>query len=80
MALGPERASGWIGTLLPLAREGGPILSLFLFIIGSATVWYLLGALDRAVVRNHVLVERLLTQQAEHRAEILRYVHCTPQP
>lgn len=76
----PERAQGWLSLLYPLMQQGGPILTLFVLLFGAGTIYYLLGALERSVGRNHVLVERLLTQQAEHRAELLRYVHCQPQP
>lgn len=76
----PNGLRGWLGTLLPLAERAGPILTLFVLLVGAGTIYYLLGALERSVARNHALTERLLTQQDSHRAELLRYVHCAPQP
>ena len=57
----PERARGWIDTILPVFREGGPVVSLVLFIIGGVTVWWLLGTYERAREINQQLYERLLT-------------------
>lgn len=76
----PESAGRWLSTIMPVLERGGPVVALLALLIGGGTVWYLLGVLDRAVQRNHVLVERLLTEQERHRAELLRYVHCPPQP
>ena len=78
--MSPDSAKGWLGTLYPLMERGGGVLALAFLLIGGSIVWFLIGALERSVQRNHVLTERLLTQQEQHRAEILRYVHCTPTP
>ena len=74
----PERASTWIGTLLPVVTQGGPILTLVLALLLGGAVYYLLGVLDRAVTRNHVLVERIIALQDAHRAELVRLAHCPP--
>lgn len=74
----PESTRGWLGVVLPLAERAGPVLSVFLLLLGTLTVWYMLGLLDRAVQRNHALTERLLTVQDAHRQELLRLVHCPP--
>lgn len=55
----PEQARGWLGTLLPLAERAGPVLSVFLLCLGTAMVWFMLGALERSVARNHLLVQQL---------------------
>lgn len=55
----PERAQGYLGAVMPLLREGGPVVALLLLCIGTAMVWFMVGALERSVVRNHALVERL---------------------
>lgn len=68
----PERAQGWLGTLMPLFEKGGPVLALVLLCIGTATVWYLLGALDRAVSRNHLLVQQLQGCMKEQVELVLR--------
>jgi hypothetical protein len=60
MALpGPESARGWLGVLYPLMERGGGVLALAFLLIGGSIVWFLIGALERSVVRNHQLVERL---------------------
>lgn len=76
----PERAKGWLAMAWPLLVQGGPVVSLLLLLIGTSLIWLLLGALERSVVRNQVLTERLLTLQDTHRAELLRYVHCQREP
>ena len=78
--MSPDSAKGWLGTLYPLMERGGGVLALAFLLIGGSIVWFLIGALERSVTRNHALTERLLTQQELHRQEILRYVHCTPTP
>lgn len=69
MALpGPEQARGWLGMLYPLMERGGGVLALAFLLIGGALVWFMLGALERSVQRNHQLVEQLqgcMKQQVE---------------
>lgn len=55
----PNGARGWLATIMPLLREGGPVVALVLLCIGSALVWFMVGALERSVVRNHALVDQL---------------------
>lgn len=74
----PERASTWLGLLLPLAQQGGPLLTLALALLLGGAVWYTLGALDRAVQRNHALVDKIILLQDSHRAELVRLAHCPP--
>lgn len=76
----PNGARGWLATLLPLAERAGPVLSVFLLALGAITVWYMLGLLDRAVSRNHALVDKIIALQDAHRAELVRLAHCPPQP
>jgi hypothetical protein len=57
----PERASGWLGVAMPLIREGGPVVTLVVMLLGALVIWWLLGALGRAQMTNRELVERLLT-------------------
>jgi hypothetical protein len=65
----PERASGWINTLLPLAQQGGPLLTVFTLMVGTVIVYWLLGALDRQQTLTRELGERLLTC-VEQRGEL----------
>lgn len=76
----PGEARGWLATLYPLMERGGGVLALAFLLIGASLVYFLLGALERSVQRNHALTERLLTLQDTHRAEMLRYVHCERSP
>jgi len=76
----PDGARGWLGTIYPLMERGGGVLALAFLLIGASMVWFLIGALERSVERNRALTERMLTMQDAHRAEVLRYVHCTPAP
>lgn len=78
--MSPEQAKGWLGLVYPLMERGGGVLALAFLLIGASLVWFLIGALERSVLRNHALTERLLTMQDTHRAEVLRYVHCQPTP
>jgi len=64
----PERARGWLNTILPVLREGGPVVSLVLLLIGSVSIWWLLGTYERARNINQQLYERLLTCTKEHAA------------
>lgn len=74
----PQRASSWIATVLPVLERGGPVVALLTLIVGSLTIWYLLGVLDRAVTRNHVLVDKIIALQESHRQEVVRLAHCPP--
>lgn len=76
----PDSARGWLATLYPLMERGGGVLALAFLLIGASMVWFLIGALERSVARNHALTERLLTMQDMHRQELLRYVHCERSP
>jgi hypothetical protein len=76
VALSPESAKGWLALLWPLLLQGGPVVSLVLLLLGAFQIWYLLGAISRVQDNNRMLVERLLKAQDDHRAELLRYVHC----
>jgi hypothetical protein len=73
MALpGPESARGWLGVLYPLMERGGGVLALAFLLIGGSIVWFLIGALERSVVRNHQLVERLQGCMKEQVELVLR--------
>jgi hypothetical protein len=73
MALpGPDQARGWLGMLYPLMERGGGVLALAFLLIGGSIVWFLIGALERSVVRNHQLVERLQGCMKEQVELVLR--------
>lgn len=73
MALpGPDQARGWLRMLVPLATQGGPILTLALALLLGGAVWFLLGALERSVVRNHALVQQLQGCMKEQVELVLR--------
>jgi hypothetical protein len=75
----PDSTHRWLQTLLPLARDGGPIVSLLLGVLFVASLWWGLGALRECVERNRMLGEKLVTQQEKFYAEVmLRLAHCQP--
>jgi hypothetical protein len=57
----PERTRNWLSIVLPILREGGPIVSLRLLLIGTITVWWLIGALNRSQEISRVFYEKLIT-------------------
>lgn len=57
----PERTQGWLSVAMPLIREGGPVVTLVVMVLGALVIWWLLAALGRAQMTNRELVERLLT-------------------
>ncbi len=74
----PEHARKWFGVLLPVLREGSAVLSLFMLILGSLVIWWLLGAMKDQQTLTRTLAERLLTCVQE-RGELL-YKYRPPQP
>jgi hypothetical protein len=79
MALGPEQARGWLSVLLPLLQQAGPVLSLFLLLIGGFTIHWLQGRLHEARQVNAVLYERLLKVSDEYHDELRKLIHCQPE-
>ena len=79
--MSPDNARGWLQTLLPIVREGGPILTLGLAVLMSISLWWMSGWLDDCIHHNRALGERLVHEQQTFRAEILaRLAHCPPAP
>jgi hypothetical protein len=77
----PDNARGWLRTLLPLARDGGPVLSLLLGVLFVASTWYGLGVLKECVQHNRTLNERITAQQQQFMSELrLMLAHCPPAP
>jgi hypothetical protein len=75
----PGQVSRWYSTLLPIAREGGPLVTLVLALLFVGSLYWGLGMLRECVNRNHVLSERLITQQEKfHQDVLLRLAHCPP--
>jgi hypothetical protein len=80
MAPSPEQAKGWLGVILPLVQQAGPIFSLALLIALALSLWWLTGWLHGCVEHNRLLTERLLAQQQAFTQEIrLALAHCQPQ-
>lgn len=73
----PNGARGWLRTLLPLAQQGGPIVSLLLAVLAVAVVWYFLGVVERSRATSLDLLQRLLTCQ-EQKLEILKEATRSP--
>ena len=77
----PDGARGWLQTLLPLMREGGPILTLGLAVVMCVSLFWMSGWLEDCITHNRVLGQRLLDEQHAFRSEILtRLAHCPPAP
>lgn len=45
----PERASGWLSTLIPVLEKGGPITTLILGLCAVAMIW----AMYKELARTH---------------------------
>lgn len=79
--MGPEDAKHWYNALLPMAQQGGPLLTLVMAVLFTGSLWWGLSLLRECVNRNHVLSERLITQQEKfHQDVLLRLAHCPPAP
>jgi hypothetical protein len=77
----PEQVSRWYQVILPMAERGGPLLTLLLALLFAASTWWGLGMLRECVNRNHVLGERLITQQEKfHQDLLLHLTHCKSAP
>ena len=79
MAPTPDGTARWLQTLLPVLREGGPILTLGLAVVMSFSLWWMSGWLTDCIEHNRQLGQRLVDEQHTFRAEILaRLAHCPP--
>ena len=77
--MSPDNAGGWLKTLLPLAQQGGPIVSLLLAVVMSISLWWMGGWLRECIEHNRVLGAQLVSQQEKYHTEILlRLAHCPP--
>jgi hypothetical protein len=77
----PEQVSRWYRMLYPMAEQGGPLVTLVLAALFIGSLWWGMGMLRECVTRNHVLSERLITQQEKfHQDVLLRLAHCPPGP
>lgn len=77
--MSPDHARGWLQTLLPLAQQGGPIVSLLLAVVMSISLWWMSGWLRECIEHNRVLGAQLVSQQEKYHTEILlRLAHCPP--
>jgi hypothetical protein len=79
--LTPDGARSWLQTLLPLAQQGGPIVSLLLAVVMCVSLWWMSGWLSACIERNREMSAQLVTQQEKFHTEILlRLAHCPPAP
>jgi hypothetical protein len=75
----PGQVSRWYQALWPIAERGGPVLTLLLGLMFAGSLYWGMGMLRECVTRNHVLSERLITQQEKfHQDVLLRLAHCPP--
>lgn len=71
----PERARRWYETVLPIAREGGPLLTLCLAVMMALAIWYLLGVVAAQRATTLELFHKLLACQ-DAKVELAR--QCAP--
>lgn len=77
----PDHAKGWLQTLLPLAREAGPVMTLVMAVMLVVSSWWFAGWLRECTDRNRVLGTQLVTQQEKFHAEILLHLsRCAKSP
>ena len=68
--MGPQDAKHWYDFFLPVAQQGGPILTLALTVVLIVSSWYGLGVLRDCVQHNRQLNEKILAQQATFYQEL----------
>lgn len=61
----PESSSRWLGIIMPVLREGGPVVALVLLLVGTVSTWWLARALEQSRAVNVALYERLLACTAK---------------
>jgi hypothetical protein len=66
----PGSARHWYDFLLPIAQQGGPVLTLALTMVLIVSSWYGLGILRDCVAHNRQLNEKILAQQANFYTEL----------
>lgn len=71
----PERARRWYQTVLPIAQQGGPVLTLVLAVMAGLAVWYLLGVVAAQRLTTLELFHKLLACQ-EAKVDLAR--QCSP--
>lgn len=74
MSPSPEGTSRWLKTILPIAQQGGPIVSLLLGILLVVSLWWGAGVLRECVERNRALGAQLVSQQQAFHQEILLHL------
>jgi hypothetical protein len=75
----PEGTSRWLQTLLPIAQQGGPVVSLLLAVVMTISLWWMGGWLRECIEHNRALGAQLVSQQEKYHTEILlRLAHCPP--
>lgn len=60
---GSTKVGRWLGTLLPVVREGGPITLLLMLVLCGITLYYLNGQLSRQQATTTELVHLLLAEK-----------------
>lgn len=75
---GPERASGWLGAIMPVLEKGSAVSTLLLLLVGGLTIYGMFREMKRVHRNNETLVERLLTTKDEQLAYVRTLVRCVP--
>jgi hypothetical protein len=71
-----DNAKSWLNTLMPLAREAGPVMTLAMAIMLVISSWWFAGWLRECADRNRVLATELVSQQKEFHHEMRLLINC----
>lgn len=75
----PERARGWLDTLLPVLAQGNAVTLLAVLLLSGAMVWGLWGEVQRLHMLNREVVERLLAERGTQVEWLKTLANCAPQ-
>lgn len=79
MTTGPQRARGWLDTLVPLLAQGNAVTLLAVLLLSGAMIWGLWREVGRLHTINREVVERLLAERATQVEWLKSLAHCAPQ-
>ena len=75
-----EHGHRFFRSWLPLAREAGPYVTVFLAMILVVTTWWLVGHLTDCVEQNRLMTTRIVEQQRQHSEQLALLWRCPPAP
>ena len=66
----PDGARRWYDALVPMANQGGPVLTLVMTLALVFSMWWLGGWVRECVEHNRSLAQQLVTQQQAFHTEL----------